>query len=345
MPRLSAIDRERAIGQLQAGNRPAAIANVMGVATSTICRLWTRFQASGSTRDGARSGRPRVTTARQDRVIYRQHLRQPFLPATETSRNTVGTHGAPISGTTTRRRLSANHLYCRRPARRTLLTAQHRQQRLQWGHQHLNWNQRQWRDILFTDESRYCISHADGRIRVWRRRNQRYAANNILQHNAWGGPSVMIWGGIGLNRLVGPVVFQGIGPGRGNGVNAQRYINQVLGPTVVPYFQLHGNLTFQQDNARPHTARATTAFLQQNNIRVMPWPSLSRDMNPIEHLWDILQRELNAFQPRPTTTPRLEQAIRQIWTTINMATVNRLVRSMRARCQALVNANGGHTRY
>ncbi|KAK7092721.1 hypothetical protein V1264_008423 [Littorina saxatilis] len=103
MPRLSAIDRERAIGQLQAGNRPAAIANVMGVATSTICRLWTRFQASGSTRDGARSGRPRVTTARQDRVIYRQHLRQPFLPATETSRNTVGTHGAPISGTMTRR--------------------------------------------------------------------------------------------------------------------------------------------------------------------------------------------------------------------------------------------------
>ncbi|XP_070183444.1 uncharacterized protein [Littorina saxatilis] len=149
MPRLSAIDRERAIGQLQAGNRPAAIANVMGVATSTICRLWTRFQASGSTWDGARSGRPRVTTARQDRAIYRQHLRQPFLPATETSRNTVGTHGAPISGTTTRRRLSANHMDCRRPARRTLLTAQHRQQRLQWGHEHLNWNQRQWRDILF----------------------------------------------------------------------------------------------------------------------------------------------------------------------------------------------------
>ncbi|KAK7094025.1 hypothetical protein V1264_007701 [Littorina saxatilis] len=131
MPRLSAIDRERAIGRLQAGNRSAAIANVMGVATSTICRLWTRFQACGNTRDGARSGRPRVTTARQDRVIYHQHLRQPFLPATETSRNTVGTHGAPISGTTTRRRLSANHLYYRRPARRTLLTAQHRQQRLQ----------------------------------------------------------------------------------------------------------------------------------------------------------------------------------------------------------------------
>ncbi|KAK7114341.1 hypothetical protein V1264_000416 [Littorina saxatilis] len=89
MPRLSAIDRERAIGRLQAENRPAAIANVMGVATSTTCRLWTRFRASGSTRDDATSGRPRVATARQDRVIYRQHLRQPFFPATETSRNTV----------------------------------------------------------------------------------------------------------------------------------------------------------------------------------------------------------------------------------------------------------------
>ena len=47
----------------------------------------------------------------------------------------------------------------------------------------------------------------------------------------------MIWGTIGLNRRLGPVIFQNIGPGRGNNVNAQRYINQVLAPEIMPYFQ------------------------------------------------------------------------------------------------------------
>ena len=146
----------------------------------------------------------------------------------------------------------------------------------------------------------------------------------------------MIWGAIGFNHLVGSVVFQGIGPGRGNGVTAQRYINQVLRPQIVPYFQRHNHLTFRQDNTRPHTTRVTTASLHQNNVRVMPWPSLSPDMNPIEHFGDILQRELNAFQTRPTNARQLEQAIRQIYPTVNMATVYR---------QALVNANGNYIHY
>jgi len=38
----------------------------------------------------------------------------------------------------------------------------------------------------------------------------------------------MIWDAIGLNRCLGPVIFQDIGPGCGNGGNAQRYINQML---------------------------------------------------------------------------------------------------------------------
>ena len=145
-----------------------------------------------------------------------------------------------------------------------MLTARHRQQRLQWAQKRLNWNWRQWQNVLFTDESRYGTSQADGRIRVWRRRKQRYAANNVLEHNTWGGPSVVIWCAIGLSRRLWPVIFQNIGPGRGNGVNAQWYINQ----EIMPYFQQHANLTLQQNNT--HTARITMAFLQQHNIRMMP---------------------------------------------------------------------------
>ena len=66
MPRLNAIERERAIGRLQAGDRPSIVANALGVAVSTICRLWSRFEEAGGTQDGARSGRPRATAGQAD---------------------------------------------------------------------------------------------------------------------------------------------------------------------------------------------------------------------------------------------------------------------------------------
>ena len=52
------------------------------------------------------------------------------------------------------------------------------------------------------------------------------------------------------------MVFRNIEAGRGNGVTAARYIQQVLEPAVVPHIRRHPNLTLQQDNARPHTARS-----------------------------------------------------------------------------------------
>jgi hypothetical protein len=89
----------------------------------------------------------------------------------------------------------------------------------------------------------------------------------------------MVWGGIGLNVKLGPVIFQNLGPGRGNGVRAARYIDQVLRPHVVPHFARHPIKTFQDDNACVHTARATRNFLHQNNVNVMNWPALSPDLN------------------------------------------------------------------
>jgi len=136
------------------------------------------------------------------------------------------------------------------------------------------------------------------------------------------------------------VVFRNIGAGRGNGVTAARYIQQVLEPAVVPHIRRHPNLTLQQDNARPHTARLTTGNLQQQGIRLMGWPSMSPDLNPIEHLWDHIQREIDATLPRPTTAQELEQAFVQAWGNVNVRLVNRLIRSMPARCRSVIDANG-----
>jgi transposase len=77
----------------------------------------------------------------------------------------------------------------------------------------------------------------------------------------------------------------------------------------------------------------------------MNWPALSSDLNPIEHLWDEIQRRLNKEHPCPPTAAERSVAFRRVWARIPIAFINRLVNSMYRRCAAEINAGGGHTRY
>jgi hypothetical protein len=90
--------------------------------------MWLTYNATNSTNDRPRCGRPQVTTARQNRLMVRQHLQNRSTRATETARQTVGTHLRPISADTVRHRLVASNLRCDRSARGPVPTPRHRQE-------------------------------------------------------------------------------------------------------------------------------------------------------------------------------------------------------------------------
>ena len=70
-------------------------------------------------------------------------------------------------------------------------------------------------------------------------------------------------------------------------LNVVKYRDDILDPTVLPFLQQRNfDHVFQYDNGRCHVARVCHDFLNQNHIRVLPWPALSPDLSPIEHLWD-----------------------------------------------------------
>ncbi len=46
------------------------------------------------------------------------------------------------------------------------------------------------------------------------------------------------------------------------------------------------------DNDPKHEARLVTEWLKLKGIECLPWPSSSPDLNPIEHLWVHIEREL-----------------------------------------------------
>jgi hypothetical protein len=70
-------------------------------------------------------------------------------------------------------------------------------------------------------------------------------------------------------------------------LNAVKYRDDILDPIVLPFLQQrNSDDVFRHDNAKCHMARVCQDFLNQNHIRVLPWPALSPDLSPIEHLWD-----------------------------------------------------------
>ncbi len=84
-----------------------------------------------------------------------------------------------------------------------------------------------------------------------------------------------------------------------------------------------------------------TGFLNMT-MSSLKWPPQSPDLNPIEHLWDVVEREIRIMDVQPTNLQQLRDAIMSIWTKISE---EHLVESMPQRIKATLKTKGGPTQY
>ncbi len=174
-----------------------------------------------------------------------------------------------------------------------------------WAKANLKWTVSKWKSVLWSDESKFDIlvgNHGRCVLRAKEKGDLPACYQCSVQKPA----SLMVWGCISAYGMGSLHVFEGT-------MNDERYI-KVLEQHMLPSKRL-----FQQDNAKPHTAAITTAWLHSGRVRVMNWPACSPDLSPIENIWRILKRKIRQRQPQ--TLQQLETYIRQEWDQIPTPTL------------------------
>ncbi|GFV88506.1 transposable element Tc3 transposase [Trichonephila clavipes] len=187
---------------------------------------------------------------------------------------------------------------------------------------------------------RFTMESDSGRLLIWREQRTRYHQSNTVERHSYRGGGILVWAGISLGGHTDLHVFHG------GTVTGLRYRDEILDPYVRPYAAAIGNdFILMDDNARPHRARIVEEYLEDHGLERMEWPARSPDLNPIEHLWDYLGREVAALNPPPRSLHELKQGLLCVWSSLPIPVSDNLINSMGNRCRQCIQVRGRHIPY
>lgn len=185
-----------------------------------------------------------------------------------------------------------------------------------------------WRNIRFSDEA-WVNDNDNTHRREWVDLSARHLTRptpKVYQRR----PRIklMVWGCIGMDYKSELIMLR-------RSVKAKVYVEDVLQ-------KARAGITrgvFMHDNARPHTAKFTRAWLKLNGVRLLEgWPAHSPHLNPIEHLWALIHKAI--AKRRPRSIKQLEKIARQVWDEFPQSKINKLVAGFGADLKKTVQLNG-----
>lgn len=313
-------------------------------------REQTRFtirQIQGACQVGARStpkkksGRPPLLTQAQVEELVE------FVCASSTNRRMSFTKLAEVldfgvKKQAIRTALLREGFHRRLAMRKPPISEKNRQIRLQWALEHVDWTLEQWYQILWTDET-WITGGRHTRTWVTRRAGEEWDPTCIVEKHqrkkGW-----MFWGCFHGNTL-GPGIFWEKDWGS---INQESYCAHTV-PVIHGYIELMRrqgiSLVLMQDGAPGHAAGETKEDLQERGIIIIFWPPFSPDLNPIERVWHIMKNYLQDNYPENMSYERLRAAVKEAWEKVGRFELEELIKSMPARCQAVINVGGLFTKY
>ena len=323
----------------------------VGISRSSVHNI---SRTLAPTRNKSKGGRPRkfdYRTAFYIRLLFHRGI---IGSAADATRRYNDENEDPVSANTVRRALRDIGLQAKREVKKPRLTKSQKKARLDFALKHKDWTEADWKQVIWSDESKINRISSDGMRYTWVQSNNepKVKAGNIdpkliMPTVKYGGGSIMIWGCMTWD---GPGFLAKID----SGLDSELYIRILqdeLLNTIDWYNIDPEQFIFQQDNDPKHTAKAVKSYLASIGLaeatgRLLTWPSNSPDLNPIEHLWQHLKRKLREHGSIPEGMLELWERVQRIWEEETPVEVCRnLIRSMPERMQAVIEAKGGNTRF
>ena len=333
---LSNIQRERIIGAYLSGTKQTIISAQLNIPFSTVNDTIKRYKETGSAEPKKHPGRPKMLTKRDNRVLQRIIRDNRFAPLSNITDSLNSRLNTTLHYNTVRKYIYDEGLGSYATRKKPRLTAEQRKKRFKWCKEKHNWEE-EWKQVIWSDESRFALFESDGHVRVWRSPGEAYNQDCIQSTVKFGGGSVMFWGCFGWHG-VGPLVVV-----EGN-MNSDDYVN-ILANSFIPWVSNYPGSIFQQDGASCHTSSYSVWWMSTHNVPILDWVAQSPDLNPIENLWNYLDYQVRKRKPLPKSKQELIDVVKEEWKKISLETLHHLILSLSNRIKAVIKAKGGHTKY
>ena len=331
---MSSTTQQLIITSLQNGKSCHQVAKQMNVSFSAVQRLYSSISHTLPKRSG---GCPSKLSTQTRRLL----VRKVTSSAAETAPKLKKALNLNVSLQTIRNTLKKEGLRSAVKAKKPLLSRAHGKAHLEFALEHQHWTLDDWSRVIWSDETKINRLGSDGRVWMWKRPGSALIDNHVNGTVKFGGGSLMVWG---------CMTTQGVGhmckiDGRMDAELYTTILQDDLLKTVEFYGLDQEELIFQQDNDPKHTSHKARKWFQDNQINVLKWPAQSPDLNPIEHLWNHLKRQLNAYETPASGIHELWDRVQAEWETIPREVCVGLIERMPRRVQAVIKAKGGHTKY
>lgn len=331
-------EREIIIKLWKKGKSYREIGKTINRAHSSVQRVINNFQSSGILLSKPRSGRPSKLSIRESRSLIGFVKKNPKITASQIVNNIEKQFQKKICADTARKILKRAGYKGRVARRKPFISVINRQKRLKYAYDHINKPLDFWQRVIFSDESKYCIFGIKGRKIVWRKAGTALNKENLLPTVKHGGGGAMVWGCI-AGTGVGQLDFVESTMDKYGYLDIlKRNLNQ-----SAEKLGLNHEYYFMHDNDPKHTSHIVKLWLLYNVPKQLHSPPQSLGLNPIEHLWDLLEKRIR--QRTITSKQMLKTALKEEWEKITPEETSNLVNSMKNRLKEVIKRRGYPTSY